>query len=80
MVDGTVCSCACIVRVGHVYCGEALRTRRYVWDSSALPLSVNRRFRSAMLDIKPSADYLSRSGTFSNFSMLFAGSNTPFCK
>lgn len=28
---------------------------------------------AAMLDIKTSADYLSRSGTFSNFSMLFAG-------
>lgn len=27
----------------------------------------------AMLDIKGSADYLSRSGTFTNFSMLFAG-------
>lgn len=27
----------------------------------------------AMLDIKSSADYLSRSGTFTNFSMLFAG-------
>lgn len=26
-----------------------------------------------MLDIKSSADYLSRSGTFTNFSMLFAG-------
>lgn len=26
-----------------------------------------------MLDIKTSADYLSRAGTFSNFSMLFAG-------
>lgn len=27
----------------------------------------------AMLDIKPTADYLTRSSTFSNFSMLFAG-------
>lgn len=27
----------------------------------------------AMLDIKSSADYLSRSGPFTNFSMLFAG-------
>lgn len=32
-----------------------------------------------MLDIKGSADYLSRStGSFSNFSMLFAGNNTGF--
>lgn len=32
-----------------------------------------------MLDIKGSADYLSRStGSFSNFSMLFAGNNTDF--
>lgn len=28
-----------------------------------------------MLDIKTSADYLSRTGTFTNFSMLFAGKN-----
>lgn len=35
-----------------------------------------KKTNSIMLDIKGSADYLSRStGSFSNFSMLFAGNN-----
>lgn len=55
--------------------GSALR----VWCTSDLLAASRRRHAVTeipgltMLDIKSSADYLSRSGTFPNFSMLFAG-------
>jgi hypothetical protein len=39
------------------------------WNLSSEPMTS----QWTMLDIKTSADYLSRTGTFTNFSMLFAG-------
>lgn len=65
-----------------LYCGNCVDKtddRRSTRNTFKGQLLRNLWFNNIMLDIKSSADYLSRSaGTFSNFSMLFAGKRSLF--